>query len=42
MQNTNGVDMGFQLYPSDPTQLDRDGQQSFGDSVFMGANTPSR
>lgn len=37
---------GFQFYPQDPAQTDQTGQQSdkysFGDSVFMGANTPGR
>lgn len=48
VQNSGaGLDNGFQFYPAEQTQADRDGQQqgdkySFGDSVFMGANTPGR
>jgi hypothetical protein len=51
VQNSGaGLDAGFQFYPPEQTQVDRDAQQqqqqgdkyTFGDSVFMGANTPGR
>jgi hypothetical protein len=46
VQNSgSALDTGFQLYPPDQTAPDREGQADkygFGDSVFMGANTPGR
>lgn len=47
IQNGNVVDPAFQFYPTgDQNQLNPDGQQTdqsgFGNSVFMGANTPGR
>jgi len=50
IQTGNSIDPAFQYYPTtiDQSQLSSDGQQGqqdqpgFGNSVFMGANTPGR
>jgi len=48
IQNGSTIDPAFQFYPTgtDPSQPNSEGQQNdqsgFGNSVFMGANTPGR
>jgi hypothetical protein len=47
VQSSGGaLDSGFQFFQAEQTQPDREGQPTdkytFGDSVFMGANTPGR
>ncbi|KAH8593273.1 fungal-specific transcription factor domain-containing protein [Bisporella sp. PMI_857] len=52
IQNGNSVDPVFQFYPANDQNLNQDGQptqnqqptgqSNFGNSVFMGANTPGR
>jgi hypothetical protein len=48
IQNGNTIDPAFQFYPTniDQSQHNNEGQQpdqsGFGNSVFMGANTPGR